>query len=79
MIFRIKQRDLQAFKIWLVLLGYVRKDLADGGATFKGKGTKLDYVLIDSKMSGNSACQKLYEEFKVHLVSPLDVKLAKVA
>lgn len=77
--FKIKQKHLLAFKIWLALLGYVRKDLADGGATFKGKGTKLEYVLIDSKLSGNAACQKLYEEFKVHLVSPMDVNLRKVA
>lgn len=77
--FKIKQRHLLAFKIWLALLGYKKNDLADGGATFKGKGTKLDYVLIGKDLSGNANCQKLYEEFKVHLVSPLDVKLAKVA
>lgn len=77
--FKIKQKHLLAFKIWLALLGYQKKDLADGGATFKGKGTKLEYVLIDSKSSGNAACQKLYEEFKVHLVSPMDVNLRKVA
>lgn len=29
--FKIKHKHLQAFKIWLALLGYVRKDLADGG------------------------------------------------
>ncbi|NHC02367.1 hypothetical protein G9F31_01025 [Acinetobacter sp. 187] len=79
MMFKIKHKHLNAFKIWLALLGYVRTDLTDGGATFKGKGTKLDYVLIDSKMSGNSACQKLYEEFKVHLVSPMDIDLGRVA
>ncbi|WP_171522207.1 hypothetical protein [Acinetobacter shaoyimingii] len=77
--FKIKQKHLLAFKIWLTLLGYEQKELPDGGATFKGKGTKLDYVLIDSKMGGNSACQKLYEEFKVHLVSPMDVNLGMVA
>lgn len=77
--FKIKHKHLEIFKNWLVLLGYTQKDLADGGATFKGKGTKLDYVLIDSKMGGNSAYQKLYEEFKVHLVSPMDVHLSEVA
>ncbi len=77
--FKIKQRHLLAFKIWLALLGYKKNDLPDGGATFKGKGTKQDYVLISKDLSGNANCQKLYEEFKVHLVSPMDVSLGKVA
>lgn len=77
--FKIKQKHLDMFKRWLVLLGYAQKDLAGGGATFKGKGTKLDYVLIGKDLSGNANCQKLYEEFKVHLVSPMDVNLRKVA
>ena len=79
MMFKIKQKHIEAFKIWLALLGYQKKDLADGGATFKGKGTKLDYVLIGKDLSGNANCQKLYEEFKVHLVSPMDVNLGMVA
>lgn len=79
MIFRIKNKHALGFKLWLEKLGYHKKDLTDGGATFKGKGTKLDYVLIANDLSGNRNCQILYEEYQVHLVSPLDVKLKEVS
>lgn len=77
--FKIKQKHLDMFKRWLELLGYEMKILADGGSTFRGKGTKQDYVRIGKDLTGNTHCQKLYEEFKTHLVSPADVKLGMVA
>jgi hypothetical protein len=65
MIFRIKNKHALAFMIWLELLGYVKKVLADGSCTFSGKGTKksLSYVFVKSDLTGNAACQSLYEEY----------------
>lgn len=65
MIFRIKNKHALAFMIWLELLGYVKKVLADGSCTFPGKGTKksLSYVFVKNDLTGNAACQSLYEEY----------------
>ena len=65
MIFRIKNKHALAFMIRLELLGYVKKVLADGSCTFSGKGTKksLSYVFVKNDLTGNAACQSLYEEF----------------
>lgn len=73
MIFRIKQKHRAGFSLWLEKIGYTKKDLADGSATFKGKGTSkaLSYVLLGVDLSGNAACQKLYEEYRGHLVGPM--------
>lgn len=72
MIFRIKQKHAIGFKIWLELLGYVKKVLNDGSVTFTGKGSKkaLKYVFLSYDLSGNSACQVLFEEYEMHLRSP---------
>lgn len=72
MIFRIKNKHIAGFKLRLELLGYLKKELPDGGSTFKGKGTKLDYVLIAKDLSGNRNCRALYDEYQLHLVSPLN-------
>ena len=79
MIFRIKNKHVIGFKLWLEKLGYLKKELADGGSTFKGKGTKFNYVLIAKDLTGNRNCQILYEEYQVHLVSPMDVRLKEVS
>ena len=65
MIFRIKNKHALAFMIWLELLGYVKKVLSDGSCTFSGKGTKksLSYVFVKNDLTGNAACQSLYEEY----------------
>ena len=65
MIFRIKNKHALAFMIWLELLGYVKKVLADGSCTFSGKGTKksLSYVFVKNDLTGNAACQSLCEEY----------------
>ena len=65
MIFRIKNKHAIAFMIWLELLGYVKKQLADGSFTFSGKGTKksFSYVFVKNDLTGNAACQSLYEEY----------------
>jgi len=72
MIFKMKNKRVIPFKIWLQLLGYVKKELPDGACTFTGKGTKkaLSYVFIGRDLSGNSACQILYDEFELHARSP---------
>ena len=74
MIFKIKNKHALGFKIWLELLGYVKKELADGSTTFSGKGVSkaLSYVFVKNDLTGNAACQKLYEEYQLHLRSPLD-------
>lgn len=74
MIFRIKNKHANGFKLWLEKLGYVKKNLADGSTTFSGKGTKkaLSYVFVKNDLTGNSACQALYKEYEMHLRSPLD-------
>ena len=51
MSFHIKRLNEKGFKTWLSLLGYRRKDLAGGGCTFKGEGTKYDYLLQTDKYS----------------------------
>ena len=68
MIFRIKNKHALAFMIWLELLGYVKKVLADCSCTFSGKGTKksLSYVFVKNDLTGNAACQSLYEEYVNH-------------
>lgn len=80
MIFRIKQKHEAGFKLWLEKLGYTKKDLADGSSTFTGKGTRktLSYVFLKSDLTGNAACQVLFDEYEEHLDNPayLDVKVA---
>lgn len=68
--FKISAQHLEGFKIWLSLLGYKRKDLEDGGCTFKGKGTKHEYVLLTANRSGNPSCKALYNEYRNHLMAP---------
>ena len=70
MTFKIAEQDLPGFKNWLTLLGYGRKNLPDGGCTFKGKGTDLRYVLITNEGGGNHICKLLYREYKQHINSP---------
>lgn len=77
MSFSIKRRNHEGFKLWLSMLGYVRKDLSDGGCTFKGKGTKHDYVLVTKDLSGNNACRILYAEYCGHLAAP-DVSATEI-
>ena len=80
MIFRIKQKHEAGFKLWLEKLGYTKKDLADGSSTFTGKGTRktLSYVFLKNDLTGNAACQVLFDEYEEHLDNPayLDVKVA---
>jgi hypothetical protein len=79
MIFRIKNKHALAFMIWLELLGYVKKVLSDGSCTFSGKGTKksLSYVFVKNDLTGNAACQSLYEEYVNYQESNfIDMKVA---
>ncbi|WP_257224526.1 hypothetical protein [Acinetobacter sp. YH12123] len=72
MIFQIKNKHAEGFKIWLEKLGYVKKVLADGSCTFSGKGTRkaLSYVFVKNDLTGNAACQVLFDEYEMHLRSP---------
>ena len=79
MIFRIKNKHALAFMIWLELLGYVKKVLSDGSCTFSGKGKKksLSYVFVKNDLTGNAACQSLYEEYVNYQESNfIDMKVA---
>ena len=80
MIFRIKKKHQVGFKLLLEKLGYTKKELADGSTTFSGKGTRkaLSYVFLKSDLTGNAACQVLFDEYEEHLDNPayLDVKVA---
>lgn len=51
------------------MLGYIKKDLPDGGATFKNKKMKPNYLLVSSTGTGCGACRKLYKEYVDHINS----------
>jgi len=72
MIFKIKKKHEVGFKLWLEKLGYSKKELADGSATFSGKGTRkaLSYVFLKNDLTGNAACQMLFDEYEMHLRCP---------
>lgn len=72
MIFRIKKKHEVGFKLWLEKLGYTKNELTDGSSTFSGKGTRktLSYVLLKKDLTGNAACQMLFDEYEMHLRSP---------
>lgn len=80
MIFRIKKKHEVGFKLWLGKLGYIKNELTDGSSKFSGKGTRktLSYVLLKKDLTGNAACQVLFDEYEMHLRCPdyLDVKVA---
>lgn len=80
MIFKIKKKHEAGFKLWLEKLGYAKKELADGSSTFSGKGTRkaLSYVFLKKDLTGNAACQVLFDEYEMHLRCPmyLDVEMA---
>lgn len=80
MIFRIKKKHEVGFKLWLEKLGYIKNELVDGSSTFSGKGTRkiLSYVLLKKDLTGNAACQVLFDEYEMHLRCPdyLDMKVA---
>lgn len=80
MIFRIKRKHEVGFKLWLQELGYTMRELSDGSSTFNGIGAKksLSYALLRKDLTGNSACQVLFNEYEEHLNNPdyLEVKVA---
>lgn len=73
MSFKIKRRDFDGFRSWLVKLSYIEKKLPDGGFTYKGrdskprKGISLDYVVLDKNLSGNESCRLLYAEYRYYV------------
>jgi len=73
MIFRIKKKHEAGFKLWLQKLGYTMRELSDGSSTFTGVGTKksLSYVLLKKDLTGNAACQFLFDEYEMHQRCPM--------
>lgn len=67
--FSIAPEYVEPFKIWLESLEYIKKDLPDGGSTYKNRKLKPNYVLVTSGRTGNSACRQLYKEFIRHINS----------
>lgn len=72
----VKKKNLRAFRIWLVLLGYAVKDMQDGrGFNFRhGK----QYGMVTAGLGGNQLAIKLGTEFEQHLRSPdfIDMEVA---
>jgi hypothetical protein len=61
----IKRKNLQAFKIWLALLGYQVKDMEDGrGFNFR---FKKQYGMVTRELVGNQLAHALGKEFEEHL------------
>lgn len=79
----VKQRNLEAFKIWFGHLGYEVKPFGNKGfiASTNSNIFKKNhrYVRVDDNLGGNPAAFVLGEEFENHLVGPLDVNLGVVA
>ena len=57
------------FKIWLSHLGYTRKDLQDGGCTFKHRKLDPPYVVIGNANTMNKGGTVLYKEYCEHLAA----------
>lgn len=70
MSFKINSADALGFTIWLGHLGYQRKDLPDGGCTFKNRKAKPEYVFITKDLTGNGSCRMLFKEYMEHQAAP---------
>lgn len=66
---RIAVKDLIGFKIWLDKIGYYRKDLPDGGSSFKNNRAEPRYVLVSGELTLSRGGKQLYKEYKQHLAA----------
>lgn len=64
---RIAVKDLIGFKLWLDKIGYYRKDLPDGGSSFKNNRAEPRYVLVSGELTLSRGGKQLYKEYKQHL------------
>lgn len=69
---KISAEHVEGFKIWLSMIGYNRKSLPDGGASFKNNKVQPRYLLISKELTASGGCRKLYREYKEHLAAPDD-------
>lgn len=69
---KILAEHVEGLKIWLDKIGYYRKDLPDGGASFKNSKMQPRYLLISKELTASGGCRKLYREYKGHLAAPDD-------
>lgn len=67
---KITAEHAQGFKTWLGWIGYCRKDLPDGGSSFKNSKMQPRYLLISNQLTASGGCRKLYREYKEHLAAP---------
>lgn len=66
---RIAVKDLIGFKNWLDKIGYYRKDLPDGGSSFKNNRAEPRYVLVSGELTLSRGGKQLYKEYKQHLAA----------
>ena len=63
------EESIEGYKIWLSLLGYTRKDLEDGGCTFKHRKLVPSYVVIGKGNTMNKRGSDLYKEYCGHVAA----------
>lgn len=66
---KILAEHVEGLKIWLDMIGYYRKDLPDGGTSFKNSKMQPRYLLISNQLTASGGCRKLYREYKQHLAA----------
>jgi len=65
----IAPEHVAGFKLWLDKIGYYRKDLPDGGSSFKNNRAQPRYVLVSGELSLSRGGKQLYKEYKQHLAA----------
>jgi len=66
---KISTGHVDGFKIWLDKIGYYRKDLPDGGSSFKNNRAEPRYVLVSGELTLSRGGKQLYKEYKQHLAA----------
>lgn len=66
---KISTGHVEGFKIWLDKIGYYRKDLPDGGSSFKNNRAEPRYVLVSGELTLSRGGKQLYKEYKQHLAA----------
>lgn len=65
----ISAEHVVGFKLWLDKIGYYRKDLPDGGSSFKNNRAEPRYVLVSGELTLSRGGKQLYKEYKHHLAA----------
>ena len=65
----ISAEHVEGFKLWLDKIGYYRKDLPDGGSSFKNNRAEPRYVLVSGELTLSRGGKQLYKEYKTHLAA----------